>query len=268
MMNNINLIYIVPLLLTVIVVIYSIIKGKNTPKNSLTRNLILVIVLSIIASTLIIDKYYENQLEIEKEKLNSLLTTSQLSDSLLQNSISRQQKLDSLEKQNQELLEILANIKNKEKILGQQDKIKSDINNKIKTNKIEIGVIEKYNQILDKNSIEKWKGRTSSGITSNFIFDCPTDFESDYLDLKLQFQDETLISKIQYIYISFTEKNSENRYTLIFDQIYQPQNGVNGFKVKNYFKMKKKVDLEIGYILKSETNKDYPRFERVICRNY
>src|SRR5690554_4125410 len=104
MMNNINLIYIVPLLLTVIVVIYSIIKGKNTPKNSLTRNLILVIVLSIIASTLIIDKYYENQLEIEKEKLNSLLTTSQLSDSLLQNSISRQQKLDSLEKQNQELL--------------------------------------------------------------------------------------------------------------------------------------------------------------------
>ena len=215
-----------------------------------------------------IDKYYEKQLEIEKEKLVNLLSTSQLSDSLLQNTVLRNQKLDSLEKQNKELLEILAKVKDKENILGQQDKLKSEINNKIKTNKFEIGVIEKYNEILDKNLIEKWKGRTSSGITSNFIFDCPTDFESDYLDLKLQFQDETLIPKIQYIYISFTEKNNEKEYTLLFDQVYQPQMGVNGFKVKNYFKLKKKVDLEIGYILKSESNKDYPRFERVVCRNY
>jgi hypothetical protein len=268
MTNNINIIYIIPLLLTVIAAIYSIIKGKNTPKNSLTRNLILVIVLSIIISTLIIDKYYEKQLEIEKEKLGNILSSSLLTDGLLQNSILRQQKLDSLERQNRELLEILNNVKSKEKILGQQDKLKSDINNKIKTNKIEIGVIEKYNQILDKNSIEKWKGHTTSGITSNFIFDCPTDFESDYLDLKLKFKDETLISKIQYIYISITEKNNEKEYTLLFDQVYQPQKGVNGFKVTNYFKLKKKVDLEIGYILKSESDKDYPRFERVVCRNY
>lgn len=268
MMNNINLIYIIPLLLTVVVAIYSIIKGKNSPKNSWTRNLILITALSIIVSTLMIDKYYEKQLEIEKEKLVNLLSTSQLSDSLLQNTVLRNQKLDSLEKQNKELLEILAKVKDKENILGQQDKLKSEINNKIKTNKFEIGVIEKYNEILDKNLIEKWKGRTSSGITSNFIFDCPTDFESDYLDLKLQFQDETLIPKIQYIYISFTEKNNEKEYTLLFDQVYQPQMGVNGFKVKNYFKLKKKVDLEIGYILKSESNKDYPRFERVVCRNY
>jgi len=208
------------------------------------------------------------QLEIEKGKLVNLLSTTQLSDSLLQNKVLRQQKLDSLEKQNKELLEILAKVQNKENILGQQDKLKSEINNKIKTNKFEIGVIEKYNEILDKNSIEKWKGRTTSGVTSNFIFDCPTDFESDYLDLKLQFQDESLIPKIQYIYISFTEKNNEKQYTLLFDQIYQPQTGVNGFKVKNYFKLKKKIDLEIGYILKSESNKNYPRFERVVCRNY
>lgn len=268
MMNNINLIYIIPLLLTVVVAIYSIIKGKNSPKNSWTRNLILIAVLSIIISTLLIDRYYEKQLEIEKGKLVKLLSTSQLSDSLLHNTVLRQKKLDSLEMQNKELLEILAEVKNKENILGLQDNLKSEINNKIKTNKFEIGVIEKYNEILNKNSIDKWKGRTSSGITSNFIFDCPTDFESDYLDLKLQFQDESLISKIQYIYISFTEKISEKEYTLIFDQIYQPQTGVNGFKVKNYFKLKKKIDLEIGYILKSESNKDYPRFERAVCRNY
>lgn len=267
-MNNINLIYIIPLLLTIIVAVYSIIKGKNSPKNSLTRNLILVIALSIIVSTLVLDKYYEKQLEIEKEKLTNLLSTSQLNDSLLQNAVLRQQKLDSLVKQTNELKEILENVKAQEKVLGQQDKIKSDINNKIKTNKTEIGVIQKYNEILDINSYDKWKGHTSSGQSSNFIFECPTDFESDYLDLKLKFQDEKLIPKIQFIYISFTEKNNEKEYTSLFDQLYQPQKGVNGFKVKNYFKLKKKVNLEIGYILKTESSKDYPNFERIICKNY
>lgn len=268
MMNNINLIYIIPLLLTVVVAIYSIIKGKNSPKNSLTRNLILIIVFSIILSTLAIDKYYEKQLDLEKEKLVNLFSTTQLNESSLQSSVLRQQKLDSLKKQIQELQEILENVKNKEKVLGQQYILKSDINNKIKTNKIEIGVITKYNEILDKKAIEKWKGYTSTGTTSNFIFECPTDIEGDSLKLKLKFQDEKLISKIQFIFISFSERNNEKESTLLFNQIYQPQQGVNGFKVKNYFKLKKKVDLEIGYILKTEINKDYPIFERVVCKNY
>ena len=121
MMNNINLIYIIPLLLTVIIAIYSIVKGKNSAKNSWTRNLILVIVLSSILSTLVIDRYYEKELEVIKLKLNSLLYTPELNDSLLNNSILRQQKLDSLEKENKELLEILGNIKNKENIVGQQN---------------------------------------------------------------------------------------------------------------------------------------------------
>lgn len=268
MMNNLTLIYIIPLLLTVSIAIYSIIKGKNSQKNSLTRNLILIIVLSIFVSTLVIDKYYEKQLEIEKGKLRYLLSTSQINDSLLQNSDLRRQKLDSLEKQNQELKEILENVKNKEKVLGQQDKLKSEINNKIKTNKSEIGVLIKYNEILDKKSIEKWKGYSASGTTSNFIFECPTDFKSDSLELKLRFKNENLISQIQFIYISFSEKNNEKEYTALFDQIYQPQQGVNGFKVKNYFKLKKKVNLEIGYILKTESKNDYPNFERVVCKNY
>lgn len=268
MMNNINLIYIIPLVLTVFVAVFSIVKGKNTAKNSWTRYLILVIVLSIILSTLVIDKYYQKQLDVIKLKLNTLLYTPELNDSLLNDTQLRLRKLDSLEKENKELLEILASIKNKENILGQQEKLKSDINNKIKRNKIDIGVIEKYNEILDNNAIQKWKGHTTSGTTSNFIFECPSDFESEYLDLKLKFQDEKLIAKIKYIYISFTEKNSENEYTLLFDQIYQPQQGVNGFKVKNYFKSKKKINLEIGYILKTESQKDYPSFERIECRNY
>ena len=268
MMNNINLIYIIPLLLNFIIAIYSIVKGKNSAKNSWTRNLILVIVLSSILSTLVIDRYYEKELEVIKLKLNSLLYTPELNDSLLNNSILRQQKLDSLEKENKELLEILGNIKNKENIVGQQNKLKSEINDKIKRNKIEIGVIEKYNEILDINTTKKWKGHMTSGITSNFVFECPSDFESEYLDLKLKFQDEKLIAKIKYIYISFTEKNSEREFTSLFDQIYQPQQGVNGFKVKNYFKSKKKIHLEIGYILKTESLKDYPSFERIECRNY
>lgn len=268
MMNNINTIYIIPLLMTIIVAIYSIFKGKNSPKNSITRNLILVIVLSIIFSTLMLDKYYEKQLEIEKVKLVELLSTSQISDSLMQNSVFRQLKLDSLEKQNKELKAILEKIKEKEKVLGQQDKIKSDINNKIKTNKSEIGMIIRYNEILDTKALKKWKGYTSTGTTSSFTFECPTDFESDFLELKLQFKNEQLIQDIQFIYISFSEKNNEKEYTSLFDQIYQPQEGVNGFKVKNYFKMKNKINLEIGYILKTESGKDYPNFERIVCKNY
>ena len=131
MMNNINLIYIIPLLLTVIIAIYSIVKGKNSAKNSWTRNLILVIVLSSILSTLVIDRYYEKELEVIKLKLNSLLYTPELNDSLLNNSILRQQKLDSLEKENKELLEILGNIKNKENIVGQQNKLKSIVSRKV-----------------------------------------------------------------------------------------------------------------------------------------
>lgn len=268
MMNNITLIYIIPLLLTVVVAIYSIIKGKNTTKNSLMRNLILIIVLSIFVSTLVIDKYYEKQLEIEKDKLTYILSTSQINDSLLQNSVLRQQKLDSLEKQNKELKEILKNVKSKENVLGQQDGLKSEINNKIKTNNSDIGIIIKYNELLDKKSIEKWKGYTASGINSNFTFECPRDYNSDSLELKLKFKDENLIPQIQFIYISFTEYKNEKEYISLFDQIYQPQQGVNGFKVKNYFKLKKKVNLEIGYILKTESKKEFPNFERVVCKNY
>lgn len=266
---NINLIYIIPLFLTVILAIFTIIYGKRIAKNNLTKYLTVTVVSSIFIGTIVIDRYYEIQLKNEKKRLVNLLSSTQLNDTLLmQNSLLRQQKLDSLIKHNQELREMLANIENKEKILGEQNNLRSEINDKIKTNKIEIGVIEKYNQIINKDSIEKWKGRTSYGITSDFIFDCPTDFENDSLDLKLKFRDEALISKVQYIYISFVEKINDTHYNLLYDQVYQPQHGVNGFKVKNYLKLKKRVDLEIGYILKSESHKDFPKYDRIICGNY
>ena len=37
------------------------------------------------------------------------------------------------------------------------------------------------------------------------MFDCPTDYNSENLELKLKFNDEKIISEIEYIYISFSE---------------------------------------------------------------
>jgi hypothetical protein len=267
-MSNINFIFLIPVLIVLITAFYIIVVGKYSVKNRLIKKLIIVFVISILLGTYYIDRYYKQQLKLDEDKLISLFLYNDFNDSLLQDSKWRSRKIDSLEIQNKELKEIFKNIIDNEKIIGRQDKLKQDINNKIESNKTEIGKIIKYNKILENDAANKLEGYLSSGFTSNFIFECPNDYKSDFLDLKLRFKNERIVDEIKFIYISFTEKNNEKEYTLLFEQKYMPQRGINGFKVKNFFKLKKKVNLEIGYILKSESGKTYPNFERVVCKNY
>lgn len=278
-MNNINYIYIIPLIATITLAIYTVLSGKNTTKDANTKYVVFTTVISILLGVLFITYFYEEEFKEQNKKLQELLSTSfdTKLDSLNPDNenleITRERYthlIDSLERQNAELNKILEDIKKQEKVIGEKKDIKNEINKKIKSNKIEIGDIKVYNKILNRNIIEKRKGYTSHGETSNFAFECPEDYKSDSLDLKLKFLDEKLISKIDYIYISFKEKTGVNRYDLIFDEIYSPQKGVNGFRVKNYFKTNKEeeVELEVGYVLKSERNKDYPTMEIVECKNY
>lgn len=267
-MDNINYIYIIPLVITIAVFFFTFIKGKNTTQYVNSKYLILFSVLSILISTIVISKYYEIQFNEETKKFNEILNAKEVNDSIKNDIDSRVKQLQLLKKQNKELDEILKKINEQEKIIGKKPNIKNSIANKIKTNKIEIGEIEKYNNLLNEKVLDNRSGYKASGNTSSFIFDCPTDYESETLDLKLKFTDEKIISEIEYIYISFYEKIKDNNYNMLFEQVYEPQVGVNGFKVKNYFKTNKKVNLDVGYVLKSESNKKYPNMERIICRNY
>jgi len=267
-MNNIDYIYIIPLTIFIAIFLYTFVRGKNTTRNTISKYLVLISVISILLSTIILSKYYENQFKNESKKLIELLKVNKINDSLQNNVDSSKKHLEMLKAQNKELDQILKNINEQEKILGEKSNVKNNINNKIKTNKIEIGKIEKYNDLLNSNILDNRKGYYPSESTDNFFFDCPVDYKSDSLDLKLKFKNEKIIPKIEYIYICFYENVKENNYTMLFDQVYQPQDGVNGFKVKNYFKTNKKVNLDIGYILKSESKKKYPNMERIYCKNY
>lgn len=267
-MNNINYIYIIPLVIIITIFFFTFLKGKNTTQNANSKYLILISVLSILLSTIVISKYYENQFKEEAQKFNEILNLKKGNDSLINDIQSRTQQLQLLKSQNKELDEILKKINEQEKIIGKKPNIKNSIADKIKTNKIEIGEIEKYNNLLNEKILENRNGYKASGNTSSFMFDCPTDYNSENLELKLKFNDEKIISEIEYIYISFSEKIKDNNYNMLFEQVYEPQIGVNGFKVKNYFKTDKKVNLEVGYVLKSESKKKYPNMERITCRNY
>jgi len=261
----------IQLVLTALIVAISavaLIRGRRTIKEKSGKYYAIFTVAAILLSTVSIDKYYRNSLERDKVRLNGIKLLEIKNDTSKFKIEDRKLAIDSLRMQNAELLKILENIKKKEFVIGEQNEIKTEIQQKIKINKIEIGNIEKYNNSLGNEQIYKWKGVTIEGTPTSFLFNCPQKSDADSIDIKLKFVDDGFISKIAYIYISFSKIKSENEQISLFDQMYQPQKGVNGFRLQNFLKSDKKVKLDVGYILKSENNKKYPRFERIECRNY
>ncbi|GEM59219.1 hypothetical protein B0A78_00475 [Flavobacterium columnare NBRC 100251 = ATCC 23463] len=280
-MNNINYIYIIPLIATLLVSIYIFITAKNTTHNKKSKYLNIILVISILSSALLVNFYYDKEFEKQSTMLREILNTNlnlNLKTDLDSLDVNKLESLksnshtliDSINLQNIELEKLKKEIENLEKIIGEKEELKNDINKKIKINNFEIGEIKSYNQKLDEKILYKRKGYMSSGQSSNFIFECPKDYESDILELKLKFIDESLVDKIEYITISFSEKTGERNYVSISNEVFKPQKDVNAFKVKNHFKNNKgkKIDLEVGYTLKSEANKEYPEFERIVCKNY
>ena len=130
-------------------------------------------------------------------------------------------------------------------------------------------ITEIYNEIVEKQSIlPNFKGYKSSGQSSDFQFNCPNDKTSEYIDLELKFYDHTLVDRIGCLFLTITgtrERNSKSERYHIYDQTYNARTGINLIRIKNYLK-EDNVELSIGYILKSELNKEFPVFEKITCR--
>jgi hypothetical protein len=267
-MIEIYLTYLIPTLFALISFGYYLIVGKsgeNKRTTDIKRYIPIISSSSIILSVFALNFYFVNQLKLEREKFNEILSLKKVNESAFLSNDKRNQLIDSLKSLSTDLSLMLEKIKIEEKIVGENSEIKNDIKSKIKNTKNEIGEIESYNELLNNSILDKNKGYTVQGETSSFIFYCPTDTTSDYLDLKLNFPDKTLVNKIAYLKIEVSNVISETQYISLFRQVYKPQFGVNAFKIKNFFKQKN-IALEIGYVLKSEENKVYPYFERYICR--
>jgi hypothetical protein len=266
-MSKINLIYIIPTLFIILSFAYYLIKGKNSDtKNKVAIKYIPILaIFSLVVSVFSLTNYYENQLEIENAKFNQLQNQKLINDSIYLFNSTRRITLDSLNALNLELQLMLEKVKNQEKVLGQNIELRNKIKEKLEKTNLFIGEIEQYNEIIDVSIFKKNKGTHSVGTTSDFIFFCPKDTTSDYIDLKLFFQDKNLVDKIAYIFITFSYVKNDKEYESLFMQAYKPQIGVNAFKVKNYLKQPKTL-LEIGYILKTEQNNDFPKFEKISCK--
>jgi hypothetical protein len=269
-MNNLNFLYFISTALTLIIFIFYLILGRNKlrleNKKNIFNYLPIIAVLGLIVTVLFLTRFYENQLKSEKEKFNNLQNDKILNDSILMSQKGRLNTIDSLKKLNLELYQVLNKIENQENVIGKNEDFKNAVNSKIKNTKIDIGQIEAYNEILDKSVMKGWKGLTTSGNSSNFVFRCPTDLTSEYIDLRLVFIDETLIDKVAFMLIQILQKKNEKEYEQKFEQAYKTRNGVNAFKVRNFLK-EPNIVLQIGYVLKSDTTKDYPWFEKISCNS-
>lgn len=272
MNNNIDniLISFVSALLLSIVIIF--IRGKrisiNKKRGIIIKSLPLTLVICTIISVFYMNYYYKKQLQLEiqqfevyknqevKHNLDSLVVTKEM----------KGKTIDSLKLIQKKLDDLILRIQKQEKITGEKTNIIQDIKKKINKTNFDIETIQTYNEILDKNIILKGrKGYTVSDNTSNFEFYCPEDKTSDYIDLKLKFQDETLIDKIAYIYIEVTELEEKKLYR-VYEQIYTPQKGMNVFKIENYLR-RPNMKILVGYVLKTEIDKEYPIVEKMECKS-
>lgn len=274
--NFIDILFAISIIILLFTIIIIFIRGKKiiikNRSNLLIKLLPLLLVLFTISSVLYLNYYYKNQYKMEVKKF---ILTNQFNnnsiksiDSLIVSNNSRKPTLDSLKARNKELNDLLNKIEKQEKILGEKSSFIEDVKRKIGRTSFEIEKIESYNEIVDKEIVLKnRKGYIVSGNTSNFEFYCPSDSISDYIDLKLKFQDESLVSKIGYMYIEVVEDKNKNHKEMVFDQTYLPKTGINAFKIRNYLKQPNMI-LLIGYVLKSELIKDTPNMEKVTCYSY
>jgi len=233
----------------------------------------LISVLCIIGSVIALNIYYLKQHDKEQTQFQQLLKNNEIIEkqrSLLTNN-ERQLAIDSLKAYRTLLLRAITKLKRQQYITGKNSFPIDSANAILSQTGDEIQNISSYNEIIaEKETLPNSKGYTSSGNSSNFIFNCPNDQSSEFIDLKLTFVDQRLIDKIACVFVSITqgsplEENKPNVRSL-FEQTYKVQHGVNKIKIRNYLK-NPDVELEIGYILKSERLKQFPVFEKVSCKN-
>ncbi len=280
-MTSIYYLYIIAAIATLLIALYTFITAKNITKIKKYRYLVIILVGLFLTTAITINLYYDDIFKEENRNIKKLIETNffidtnkhvdSLSIDELKLLIKQNQKfIDSIEKQNELLIQYKNNIESIEKIIGSKTETKSEIGRKVINNTEDLKSIQKYNKKLNNSILEKRKGTTYSGTSDKFIFNCPTNIESDTLELSLKFVDDNIVDQIAYISISFSEQKSNTSYIHISEELFEPQKGTNLFKIKNAFKnnSNKKIELQIGYTLKSELKKEYPRIEKATCRNF
>lgn len=265
MMND--LILILSSLVAIISSLFVFIKGKKvTNTKSDLKYIPLLSIIVLMTSTIAITYYYEDKLKQQEIFLTSLKNMT-INDSLLLTNNGINKSLENLDSRKKELEELLKQSKKEEKYVNNNISINDIKNNLHKTAK-QIDKVQGYNKISNNEEIFSKKGYSTTGDTSNIIFNCPLELKDNYIDLELLFQENINIKDIAYIYLTIFEEKNEKENIAIFDQYYVPQNGINKFKIKNYFmeRNKKKITMSVGYFLKSEKGKEYPTYEKVSCK--
>ncbi|MFB9842506.1 hypothetical protein [Mucilaginibacter ginsenosidivorans] len=231
----------------------------------------LLAVAAVLIGVFYLNFYYTSELNKEEKDFEALLLKSHNKldyQYYMLDNARKKRVIDSLNNYTAELKASVARIKKQQYITGKNTIPISNASLVLNKTNEEIRNIESYNEIINPQSILlNQKGLTTSGTTSNFVFSCPKDRFSEYVDLKLEFLDNKIIDKIACIYLTVykdTIVNSEISEWSLFEQAYKPKSGINLIKIRNYLRQPK-VKLEIGYILKSESLKEYPRFEKVTC---
>lgn len=158
-------------------------------------------------------------------------------------------------------LELERKVKNLE-LLNNYDK---QIKERIALTKKSDGLIP--NLILTKETERiKSKGYTYASSSAYFTSDCPS-LDNDYLDIKINFINPSIIKDIAYLRVNiykFDNVNSTEAKTYVLEELYEVKPENNFIRISNDFS-KGKYEILYGFVFKDELTKPYPLFNLRKC---
>jgi len=267
-MKTVDLTIVISTLITLVSSLYIFIFGKSElrMRSKKIKPIPLIAVSTFLVTILFTIQYYNYKLKEQETHYNKLLIdVNKYLDSVKTNQ-DRNVILDSLRIYKLKLENIAIEINKQKKVTGNGSQTLTRIIKEIdQTDKV-ITSIKAYSEIVDPSIVlPNKKSIIYSGNSSNFEFVCPTDTISEYINLAINFFEPKLVSKMSCILVSVDKISGPKMYVSLFEQTYLPHVGINVIKLKNYFK-EKDVVLQVGYILKSESEKEAPQFEKITCR--
>lgn len=120
--------------------------------------------------------------------------------------------------------------------------------------------------ITSRENRIKGNGYTYGSSSAYFTSDCP-DFNSDFLELKLDFFNPSIIEDIAYLRVNIyriNNKDSKEVRTYILEELYEVRQQNNIIRISNDFS-KGKYEILYGFIFKDEILKKYPSFNFKKC---
>jgi hypothetical protein len=246
-------------------------QSNSTLANRLKKILPIISVIISLLTVFITYYSYKYKMDVENQKLKILLAQNQ--ENIEFTNITKLNALDSLNRLRVQLDKAVSNIKKQQKITGIHNDYIGLADEKIKHTEIQINEIRSYNDVSliryndlssDIDSFYK-KNYMTSGSTSTFQLRCPEKSDSAYLDVSLVFNNDSIVNEIAFMFVCEVKWVGKNSQTVLFNQTYKPQPGVNKFRIKNQLN-EKNSELLIGYFLKTELGKKIPFFEKITCR--